>query len=201
MSDTEDRTRPSMRQPMGSFAGNWSASSFYGQGTLVTEGEGLYIATADNIGKKPNESEDVWRKVGLSFAIGMIAASTWFGPGVVNAAAIENEAVTQTKAALASNPAIPAEGLVTVGTPGIARIVVAKIKGDGAKTKFKVKHGITGGFSSGTTAPAVCFYKEGELVTVTALKVTVKLTSATELEVTFEVAPIAGADYVVSVLG
>lgn len=137
------------------------------------------------------------------------------GAGTVTEAALANGAVSTAKiqanaitSALIANEAVAAidvkpdvkpvasgaENTVVVGTAGVARKVVAAITGNAVNTKFVVKHNL----ETQTANVAFLTATFEEPVTMLAKSVAV---SASEVEVTFTIAPGAKAVFYVVVIG
>jgi hypothetical protein len=89
------------------------------------------------------------------------------------------------------------ENKVVVGTSGVARKIVAAITGNGVVTKFKVKHNLE------TQTAIVQFLSESAGIIEQPLTMPAKsqVTSLSEVEVTFTVAPGAKAVFYVVVVG
>jgi hypothetical protein len=120
-------------------------------------------------------------------------------------AAVESLITTMAPVSGATTPEEPAEeGAISQGVSGVSHRIVFAIKGDGAKTVWKLKHelntkAITVSIqTSGSKKP-----KEQELSLATLLGASGKIDAKTvnEVEVTFTTAPAAKLVYFVSVAG
>lgn len=98
--------------------------------------------------------------------------------------------------AAATKPAIAAEGTVKIGIVGVDRVLIANLKGNGALTTFKVKHGFKT-FSVLVTMQTSVAEKPAE---VTAVKKWTAINEE-EVEIEFSVAPAAGVVFWIKVEG
>jgi hypothetical protein len=115
--------------------------------------------------------------------------------GAVTSAKIANESVAPIDVKPDVKPvASGVENTVVVGTPGVARKVVAAITGNAVATKFVVKHNLE------TQTAIVTFLTAGFEEPVTMLAKSVA-TSASEVEVTFTIAPGAKVVFYVVLVG
>ncbi len=102
----------------------------------------------------------------------------------VTTAKIKAEAVTPAKVAVATLPAVAAIKTVKVSTtPGVDRVVLASLQGDGVKTEWVVKHNL-----ETFAVAATCYNNSGSKPSSTvtsASQPVVTATNAKELTLTF----------------
>jgi len=145
-----------------------------------------------------------------SLAAGSVGAGALVAESV-GAAALAKEGVSAEKianstigagkvAAAMPKPAKPAEGAETIGGVGVAKKRAFAILGNGVKTAWKLKHSLE-------TRLLVFSIQSSEAEEPTTMEpliatfVTIKAISASEVEVTFAVAPGAGKLVYVTVVG